>query len=301
MTYTGTGRVSQDTGYWTGSFSYQAPYMSSPLVISMGTGPDSNGISWIIEQLVGWDGPDVSGQVIQRAADQGAYPAAQYYAARTMTLTLRASCPDQYTRDLARALQNQVLPVNDLCQFNYNEPIAKMAYVRRSGKISETYDNLCEVDFSILMVAPDPRKYSQQIYASASTVGTAPNPLTIPATVPLGLNGGVAPGIIQVTNPGTYETRPDMVVWGPIVGPAITLLQTGQTVSYWNPTVTLRSGDQLLIDFDARQSFLNGVYVPADIISGWFVLSPGSNSLMLFSQGGGAGGQLTAAYQAAWI
>jgi hypothetical protein len=267
----------------------------------MGTGPDSNGIAWIIQSLTGWDGPDVSGQVIQRAADQGTYPAAQYYASRSMVLTLRASAPDQATRDLARALLHQVIPVNDLCAFNYNEPIPKVAYVRRSGKITEQYDNLLEVVFTIAMIAPDPRKYSQTIYASASTTATAPSPITIPATVPLTLFNGVAPGILQVNNPGTFETRPDMVVWGPITGPAITLVQTGQTVSWWSPVVTLRTGDQLFIDFDAKQAFLNGVYVPADIISGWFDLSPGLNTISLNSILDTSGGQLSASYQAAWI
>jgi hypothetical protein len=275
--------------------------MTSPLVISMGTGPDSNGIAWIIQKLEGWDSPQVSGQVIQRAADQGTYPAAQYYGARTMTLTLRASAPTQALRDLARALLQQVVPVNDLCAFTYNEPIPKVAYIRRSGQITEQYDNLLEAVFSVVMVAPDPRKYSQTVYASASATATAPTEITIPATIPITLSTGVAPGIVQCYNPGTYETRPDMVLYGPIAGPAITLITTGQTVSWWNPLVTLRTGDQMLIDFDARQAFLNGVYVPADITSGWFTLWPGQNPISLISAAGNSGGQLLVAYQAAWI
>jgi hypothetical protein len=274
--------------------------MTSPLVISMGTGPDSNGIAWIIQQLQGWDSPQVSGQVIQRAADQGAYPAAQYYGPRTMTLTLRASAPDQATRDLARALLQQVVPVNDLCTFTYNEPIPKVAYVRRSGQIPEQYDNLLEVVFSVVMVAPDPRKYSATVYESQSTSASAPSLITIPATIPATLSPGVEPGIIQCFNPGTYGTRPDAIIQGPIVGPALSLVSTGQTVSWQNPDITLRAGDQLLIDFDARQAFLNGVYVAADIMSGWFELNPGQNQVAL-TAGSSSGGQLTMAYQAAWI
>lgn len=300
MTYTGTGTLSVDTGYFTGSLSYQAPYMTSPLVLSLGTGPDSNGIAWIIQKLEGWDSPQVSGQVIQRAADQGAYPAAQFYGPRTMTLTLRASAPDQYTRDLARALLQQVVPVNDLCTFTYNEPIPKVAYVRRSGQIPEQYDNLLEVVFSIVMVAPDPRKYSTTIYNTQSTAASAPGLTTIPMTIPAALSAGVAPGIIQCFNPGTYETRPDAIIRGPIVGPAISLVSTGQTVSWQSPDITLRSGDIMVVDFDARQAFLNGVYVAADVKSGWFVLNPGQNQVAL-TAASNSGGQLTMVYQAAWI
>jgi hypothetical protein len=268
----------------------------------MGTGPDSNGISWIIQQLEGWDGPDVSGQMIQRAADQGAYPAAQYYGPRIMTLTLRASCPDQATRDVARALLQQIIPVNDLCTFAYNEPIPKMTLVRRSGKISEQYDNTCEVVFSILMVAPDPRKYSQTIYETNSATTTPQNVITIPVTIPFTFPTGVAPGSLGAVNPGTYETRPDAVVYGPIVGPAITLLNTGQTVSWQNPLLTLNPGDLMVVDFDAKQAFVNNNYVPADITSAWFTLSPGSNFVSITSSHPASnGGTLVMVYQAAWI
>jgi len=275
--------------------------MGSPMVLNMGIGADSNGISWIIQKLEGWDGPEVVGQVIQRAADHGAYPAAQFFGPRLMTLTLRASAPDQATRDLARSILGQVLPVNDLCTFTYNEPIPKVAYVRRSGKITETYDNLCEVVFSILMVAPDPRKYSQTVYASGSASSSAAAPITIPAVVPFTLNSGVVPGSIQMMDPGNFPSFPQMTIWGPITGPAITLLQTGQTVSWWNQLVTLRPGDRMTVDFDAKQAFLNGVYVPADVTSGWFTMNPGPNTVVIFSVAGAAAGQLVAAYQAAWI
>jgi hypothetical protein len=271
------------------------------MVLNMGAGPDTNGIAWIIEKLEGWDGPDVVGQVIQKAADHGAYPAAQFFGPRMMTLTLRASAPDQATRDLARSILGQVIPVNDLCAFNYNEPIPKVAYVRRSGKITEQYDNLCEVVFSILLVAPDPRKYSQTIYASGSASSSAASPITIPVTVPFTLNNGVVPGSIQFMDPGNFPSFPEMTIWGPLKGPAITLVQTGQTVTWWNQLVTLQTGDRMVIDFDAKQSFLNGVYVPADVSSSWFTINPGFNTVIVSSIAGAAGGQLVAAYQAAWI
>jgi hypothetical protein len=112
----------------------------------------------------------------------------------------------------------------------------------------------------------------------------------------------VTPGVIQAFNPGTFETRPDATIWGPINGPAITLLNTGQTVSWRNPALSMNFGDRLDIDFDARQAFLNSVYVPADIISGWFTLSPGSNYI---SVGGSQpitdSGVMVMSYQAAWI
>jgi hypothetical protein len=171
-----------DVGYWTGSITYSPTWSALPITISIGTGPDPvYGIAWIWERLEGWDSPDVVGSVLQRGADHGGWAAGQWYAPRALTLQLRASAPTQATRDIARSLLQQVCPPNDLALLQYNEPIPKQVYFRRAGKISETYDNLTEVDFACVLICPDPRKYSQTLHvwpiatwieSNYTTVGT---------------------------------------------------------------------------------------------------------------------------------
>jgi hypothetical protein len=307
-----------DVGYWTGEITYSPAWSSVPISISFGSGPDPvYGISWIIEKLEGWDSPDIVGQVLQRGADHGGWPAGQWYAPRALTLQVRASAPTQATRDIARALFQQVCPPSDLSLFQYNEPIPKQVYFRRAGKISETYDNLTEVDFAAVLICPDPRKYSQQLKSWTPTIYAANTYTTVgntgtPTFVPWPIGTSNYPAVVSAPNLGTFETRPVVLLQGPLTKPGIRYVNTGQVVTWSN--VTLRTGDVMAIDFDSHTSYVNpgnliinvplGVapsaavvaggivspatiagYVPADISSSWFVLWPGYNALQLLTLG----------------
>jgi hypothetical protein len=320
-----------DIGYFTATLSYTPSWATAPFTISIGTGPDSNGTAWIWEQLQGWDSPDVAGQVLQRGADHGGWPAGAWYAPRTLTLQLRASAINQYYRDVARAQLQQILPVNDLALLQYNEPIPKQAYIRRAGKVTETYDNLAEVDFAAVLIAPDPRKYSQAYHTWSPTSYQPSNFITIGSAAGSTYTtiGGISslpinspPGITSGINLGNFETRPIMYIYGPVVAPLIQLVNTGQIVS-WSQ-LALNTGDVLMIDFDARMAYKNpnyricpggaaygtvvtpaniSGYTPADITSSWFVLQPGVNGVQVGSYEStfANSSQLVVQHRDAWI
>ena len=125
------------------------------------------------------------GGVIPKSGDHGAWASPQYYAARTLTLTATASAQSQALRDVARAQLQQAVPVSDLATLRYDEPIPKVAYVRRSGQVTEAYPTACDVTFTIGLVAPDMRKYA----ATGKTVTITPMPsgggggMVVPFTV----------------------------------------------------------------------------------------------------------------------
>jgi hypothetical protein len=290
-----------DTGYWTGGLIYAA----AGLDIEFGK-VDSNGICWLWQKIEGWDGPDLQGVgVIPRSGDHGAWASPQYFAARTLTLTVTASAPTQTLRDLARTLLHQAVPVSDLAVLRYDEPVPKLARVRRSGKLTEAYPTLTDVTFTIGLVAPDPRKYA--VAPKSLTVGLLPTGLgggmLEPFTVPFTLHTAPPPGAAVATNAGSFATPPVVVITGPVTGPTLTNLTTGMTVS-WS-TVTLRAGDVMVVDFLNRQAFINpqavstspgipstgGTYWPADITSAWWQILPGANEV----QYGGVAGSGTSA------
>jgi hypothetical protein len=321
---------SVDLGYFTGSMTY-APSWGAPVSISIGTGPDPvYGIAWLWESIKGWDSPDVAGQVLQRGADHGGWPAGQWYAPRALTLQLRASAPNQTARDIARTLLQQIIPPGDLALLQYNEIIPKQAYVRRAGKVTETYDNLAEVDFACVLIAPDPRKYSTQV----TTWGTASllpqNFVTVGSkagstytTLPMTLAAQPAAGMTGAINAGNFETRPVAFIYGPVNQPFLTLVNTGQIVSWSN--LNIASGSMLMVDFDSHMAFLNpnqilvpggppaGIslptyanisgYIPADILSSWFVIQPGFNSIQLGSGSSSSSpsGQLVVTHRNAYM
>lgn len=291
-----------DTGFWTGSLSYQPSWASSPFTIPFGE-VDGNGVAWILKGVKGWDGPPSVGQVIQRSADHGGWPSAQYYGPRLLTLDVMASAPTQAARDAAKEQLVQAVPVSDLATFTYNEPVPKQAYVRQNGsaQIGMTFPTLVDVEFTIPLVAPDPRKYSTiPLTATATLPAPVINPLTLPVTLPIGFPGSTPPidSAVTCVNSGTFETRPVITVAGPITSPSIVNAVTGQAITFTG--LAMAATDQLIISTDARQSYLGGVYYPADVNSGWWVLDPGSTQVYLTGENFSGGAVLVVSWSSAW-
>jgi len=289
-----------DAGFWTGSISWQPSYQSTPNTINVGT-VDSDGIVWYWEKLDGWDGTDLAGTVTQRSSDHGGWPAEQFLAPRTMTWTVLAQAPNQALRDLARSKMQAAMPINTLGTFTYNEPIPKQAMVRRSGRLAETYMTLSEVEFSVLMTAPDPRKYSTTLHTQTTSFGNnvTPTGIVIPTTVPWSSPSIPPQGSMSCINAGNFETRPVITIRGPITGPQLISLTQGYAVT-WN-SLALSATDVLVVDMDLKQAILNGnVVYPADFNSAWWVLSPGTTEIQLGGTTPG-GASITVSWRDAWI
>jgi Phage tail protein len=295
--------LSADTGFWTGSISYQPSWAPAPFTIPLGS-VDANGVAWVLKGLKGWDGPPAVGQVIQRSADHGGWPAAAYYGPRLMTVSVEAKAPTQALRDQAAQQLVQAVPVSDLATFVYNEPVPKQCYVRQTGGANITMDKptLVDVVFSIPLVAPDMRKYATVPFSGTATL-PAPviNPLTLPVTLPVGFPGST-PAIdsaVTCVNAGTFETRPVITVTGPITSPQVVNAATGQVITFTG--LNLAPTDQLVLYTDNRQAFLNGSFQEADTNSAWWVLQPGETQVYLSGGNFAGGATITVSYSSAWL
>ena len=296
---------SGDTGFWTGSLTYQPSWASSPFVIPFGA-TDASGVTWMWQGIKGWDSPPAAGQgVIQRSADHGGWPAPQFYGPRMITLTCMCSAPTEALRDQARARLQQACPVNDLATLQYNEPVPLVAYVRRnaSAGVTEKLPTLVDAVFEIPFVAPDPRKYAIPAQ-SAGLVVPVPSlsTLALPFTsgLPVSFPGNIPPSSTSVTayNTGTFETRPVITITGPITSPGVVNAATAQAVTFTG--LSLGTTDQLILDMDSRQALVNGVFTPADVSSAWWVLEPGSTQIYLDGITTG-GASLTVTFSPAYI
>ena len=180
-----------DLGYWTGSISYTPSWSAFPYTVNFWQTDYSftaTGVDWMWMSIQGWDSPPTSGSVVQRASDHGGWATDQYFAPRTMTLTVHASASTQAERDQARAELQAAIPVNDLALLTYNEPVPKQALVRRSGQIIETYADLTDVEFACVLVAPDPRKYTTTIKSLSAVSASSQAGLVIPANLAASAN-----------------------------------------------------------------------------------------------------------------
>jgi len=286
-----------ETGYWTGGIIY-TPAVGPAIDLELGA-TDANGTNWMLLAFDGLDGVDVAGQVVQRAGDHGAYAPPQYYAARNITLTVQASALSQALRDVARATMQQAVPVSDLALFRFDEPIPKQMYVRRSGRLTETYQNNVEATFTVGLVAPDPRKYSTVLHQAVVNQGAAAAGLAPPWTPPITLPAGAPPMALSASNAGSFETRPTVVVQGPVIAPQIVNVTTGQTVSY--TSLTLGATDQLVVDFNSRTATFNGAFRPADLSSAWWVMPQASTTTVQLYGTASPGASMTVQWRDAWI
>lgn len=280
-----------DVGYWTGSLTYGANQ------ITFGA-QDANGTSWALLGVQGMDSAPADGQVVSAPGDHGGYATPQWYGPRPITLTVMAVASSQALRDVARAQMQAAVPISDLALFVYDEPVPKTLQVRRSGDgAKEVSKTLNTVKFSVLLIAPDPRKYGASftgtVNANSQMLGIAP-PLTPPITLP----AQPPPGALTITNGGNFETRPTITIMGPITAPAAYNQTTGESISFSN--LALSAGDTLVLDLLGRFATLDGSQVPADFWSSWWVLDPGTSQVVL--QGSNSGGAtMTISYNDAWM
>lgn len=266
------------------------------------TDPGTAGVAWMRDTLAGIGGAGTSGQVVQRSSDHGGYATPQFYAPAIYTLGCHASAPTQALRDAARAkLQRAVViggAAGDMATYYFDEPVPKQSLVRRSGPITETYPNLGEVVFTVGLVAPDPRRYATTLQSATVQASVTLNGVTPPLTPPVAMPANGLPAVIGALNGGNVETRPRAIIDGPIQAPSLTLVDTGQVVSFTN--LTLATGQQLIVDFDLRQATIGGALTPADISSSWWVMAPGGCTVRL---GGiaSSGAALTLQWRDAYI
>lgn len=163
--------------------------------------------------------------------------------------------------------------------------------------------------------ATDPRVYTA---GAAVTVGL-PSPtagMTFPATFPLTF-GATSPNGVTVTNGGNVESRPVLVITGPVTSPSVqnASISGSPTLTFTNPTqsgYTVAAGDQLVIDLDLHSIlyYVGGVSsgtTPASrgswLVSGstWWDLPAGANLIQFLSKDSASvAGSLTVQYASAY-
>lgn len=123
-----------------------------------------------------------------------------------------------------------------------------------------------------------------QVIVRPSGTGTAPGrayDLTFDRTYP----AAPVDGTTIVTNAGQGLAYPTVRIYGPITGPAITHLGTGQTISL--PALTVNAGDYLELDLRARTVRYNGLATDSRrhlidyTTTRWWAIEAGSQQIRL--------------------
>jgi hypothetical protein len=156
---------------------------------------------------------------------------------------------------------------------------------------------------SLMFKATDPRRYSINL-STASTGLPAPaaSGLAFPLAFPLDFGAGTSGGEIMATNQGAAATWPVFTVTGPVTGPVITNLNTGQRLQFAGD-FTVAAGQELVIDTDARTALIGGVTRRNELITAqWFPINADSSARIGFTASSyDASAQLQIQWRSAWM
>lgn len=263
----------------------------SGTVIPFNTGVvDDYGVVWVMESLDGWDSPDLPEGADARPSQDGMWDALNYFGGRTLTIGGKLAATSYADREAAEYRLRQAVPRDRLVTFTVNENTAKWCTARRSGRLMVRPLGERVSEFSISLLAPDPRKYGTSPVTATISVADGTGGLAPPWTPPVLLPAvTTAPNEATMTNTGIYESPPTITIRGPGSGIAVHNFLTGRFMAY---DLTLGASDYILIDVASGVGLLNGSAVrsptPGSSVTGQFMMQPGQNLMRIF-------GTLTAA------
>jgi hypothetical protein len=160
-------------------------------------------------------------------------------------------------------------------------------------------EKMTTADYLLQFFSPDYALYSQQLFTESFEVpsgGGAIYPVVYPVTY-----SPAAGGAKIVTNSGTVETYPVLILNGPLNNPIIRNTTVGRYVQL---NLTISSGEQLVVDMLKKTAILNGsTPVVANLASGskYWWLEPGDNAVSIQTSNGGDAGNVQLQWRNAYL
>lgn len=268
-----------------------------------GNTADADGVEWWVTKEEGWaSAPPLRLALVDRPERDGAFDAPAYRSPRVITLEGTAVAPDRIRKEQAKDRLAAVLADGTgLRPLVVTEPhLTRWALVRLSAETKIVDRKAGAFDFSLQLTAPDPLRYSAELRRQVCGLLRPGGGLRFPLSFPLDFGEGSFGGRLLPANTGTAPTWPRWRITGPCRDPVIANLRTGEELAF---ALTLRTGETLEVDTDARTVLLRGLasrrsaLLPA---SRWFPLPPGTTPIV-FRAAEFADGTLTVEWREAWI
>ena len=255
----------------------------SGAVITFGA-TDGDGVEWRYTGLPGWDSADLGETAEARMGADGMWDTSNTYGGRIVTVDGQIKAPTAALLDVAMDRLEGAVPARGrLVTLTVRESTPKQIGARRSGRLM--CDKLTDVvaEFSIGLLAPDPRKYQVDQQTALASLGEAGGGVTLPTTLPLILPTRDPGGeFFTAANTGKSDTPPLIRIAGPGRNLGIANLNTGQALVY---PFELLTGDELVIDTGVGTATINGTAyrAPSDgsSVVSRFLLLPGTNDMQM--------------------
>jgi hypothetical protein len=265
---------------------------------------DAQGVAWRIgtDGLQGWDSAEVRSTVTQREAAHGAWMGPTYLGERVITLAGTIVAP---TVQLLDAAVEQLLVAAPLetgtATLVVYETVPKQVSVRQSGKPLVKYETDTVVTWSLLLTAPDPRRYGTDPRTASTMLPSTSGGLALPAALPWTLSATTVSGFISATNEGSIASLPTLSIAGPVQQPSVSVRYPDGSVTTLAYSQDLGSGDVLVLDCAAHTAVLGGASRRRYLSGPWPAIPAGSSVQILFSSAVySATAVLTATWRPAW-
>nr|WP_218782215.1 phage tail domain-containing protein [Streptomyces sp. BR123] len=238
---------------------------------------DAAGVAWHLQALEGWDGPDLRAEYTPREADHGAWGSQVYLGHRPMVLKGKIEAGSLASLDSAIEQLIAAASLTDTT-LTVHETTPKQATVRRSGPplVQPITDRIAE--YSLMVTAADPRRYSTVLQARTTGLPSVTGGLSVPVTLPITISTTSTGGGFTLVNDGTIGSRPLFTITGPVDSPVIVCSRPDGAVLQLAYSASLGSGDSLVIDTAAHTVTLNGSVSRRRYLSGtWPEILAGSS------------------------
>lgn len=239
---------------------------------------DSNGIMWSWTRLDGWEPPDVRGDILTPAGQDGQVLGEWRHNGRAIVLAGIATKPDvvyPYTTEYWYAFNTLAAATNlvgGTGTLVVNEPTPKQVTVKLQSRprMRPYRGNMSALEFEIPLIAPDWRKVGTTAQADSSS---------------------------PVNNAGNVRAAATVTITGASTNPRIT--NSTDDSRYVEVTTVLTGGQTLTLDMTNRTATHSADGNVDDLIvagSRWWDLLPGDNTISLTG-----GGTFSVAYRHSYI
>ncbi|WNI19690.1 hypothetical protein [Actinacidiphila sp. ITFR-21] len=260
---------------------------------------DEEGVHWHCSTISGWDSPDVKTTVTPREAAHGSWMSPVYLAERVVTLAGKAFAPDRGAMD--RAMEH-LLAAASLTDTTLTvwETIPKQLTVRRSGKVLAERMTDRVLDWSVLLTAPDPRRYGTTLRTASTGLPSTTGGLVLPAAPPWTLSAATVSGFLQADNEGSIVSYPGLTITGPVQQPTVSVRYPDGTVTALAYNGELANGDVLTLATDTHTATVGGASRRRNLSGDWPQIPPGGAQILFGAAVYSATATLTAAWRPAW-
>ena len=258
---------------------------------------DAGGVSWYLEQLVGWDGAPSTGDMQQRLYRHGAWSNRAYLAPRILQVQGHATGRQSALYRAADRLMASIpLAEPELVT------VAEGATQRIVGARQHD-DPLVELGpgwfrFDIALQCPDPRRLSGNEFAQTARLPSSVGGLTLPTTVPFPIAAVVTDNTVTIVNDGNIEAPARLRITGPVQAPRVRHAEQGRELLFG---INLSAGQFLDVDLDEHTVLLNGTANRRGVVVGqWFTLPPGAQELAFDAAAFDAAATCVVTWRSAW-